>query len=40
MNIDDPNDMSMRLIVNKTGYGLAPPKWRLTLEQIGVCPRL
>jgi uncharacterized protein YjeT (DUF2065 family) len=38
MNIDDTNDVSMRLIATKAGYGLAPPKWRLTLEQIRALP--
>jgi hypothetical protein len=38
MNIDDADDMSMRLIATKAGYGLAPPKWRLTLEQIRGLP--
>ena len=40
MNTDDANDMSMRLIANKAGSGLAPPKWRLTLEQIRGLPEV
>ena len=40
MSTDDANDISMRLIANKAGYGLAPPKWRLTLEQIRGLPEL
>ena len=40
MNTDDASDMSMRLIADKAGYGLAPPKWRLTLEQIRGLPEV
>ena len=40
MSTDDANDMSMRLITDKAGYGLAPPKWRLTLGQIRDLPEL
>ena len=32
------DDISMLLIAKKAGYGLAPPKWRLTLEQIRDLP--
>lgn len=35
MNTEDSmNDISLLLIANKAGYGLAPPKWRATLAQI------
>jgi hypothetical protein len=40
MSTDDANDMSMRLIASKAGYGLAPPRWRLTLEQIRGLPEV
>ena len=41
MNTEDAmNDISMRLIAKKAGYGLAPPKWRATLEQIRCLPEV
>jgi hypothetical protein len=33
-------DISMLLIAKKAGYGLAPPKWRLTLGQIRELPEI
>ena len=38
MNTEDAKDISLLLIAKKAGYGLAPPKWRLTLEQIRCLP--
>jgi hypothetical protein len=38
MNTEDAKDISTLLIVKKAGYGLAPRKWRLTLEQIRGLP--
>jgi hypothetical protein len=39
MNTEDAkDDISMLLIAKKAGYGLAPPKWRATLEQIRCLP--
>jgi hypothetical protein len=40
MNTEDAKDISMLLIAKKAGYGLAPPKWRLTLKQIRGLPEL
>ena len=40
MNTEDAKDISMLLISNKAGYGLAAPKWRLTLEQIRGLPEI
>ena len=40
MNTDDAmDDISLLLIAKKAGYGLAPPKWRATLEQIRCLPQ-
>jgi hypothetical protein len=39
MNTEDATgDISMLLIAKKAGHGLAPPKWRATLEQIRGLP--
>jgi hypothetical protein len=39
MNTEDAmDDISMLLIAKKAGHGLAPPKWRTTLEQIRRLP--
>jgi hypothetical protein len=41
MNTDDAmDDISMLLIAKKAGYGLAPPRWRATLEQIRCLPEV
>jgi uncharacterized protein YjeT (DUF2065 family) len=41
MNTEDAmNDISLLLIAKKAGYGLAPPKWRATLEQIRCLPQV
>jgi hypothetical protein len=41
MNTEDAmDDISMLLIAKKAGYGLAPPKWRATLEQIRGLPEV
>jgi hypothetical protein len=41
MNTDDAmDDISMLLIAKKAGYGLAPPKWRATLDQIRCLPEV
>jgi uncharacterized protein YjeT (DUF2065 family) len=40
MNTEDEQDISMLLIAKKAGYGLAPPKWRLMLEQIRGLPEV
>ena len=41
MNTDDAmDDISLLLIAKKAGYGLAPPKWRATLEQIRCLPQV
>ena len=40
MNTEDEKDISMLLIAKKAGYGLAPPKWRLVLEQIRGLPEV
>jgi hypothetical protein len=41
MNTEDAmDDISMRLIAKKAGHGLAPPKWRATLEQIRCLPEV
>jgi uncharacterized protein YjeT (DUF2065 family) len=41
MNTEDAmDDISMRLIAKKAGYGLAPPRWRATLEQIRCLPEV
>ena len=40
MNTEDAKDISMLLIAKKGGYGLAPPKWRHTLEQIRCLPEI
>jgi hypothetical protein len=40
MNTEDTKDISMLLIAKKAGHGLAPPKWRLTLEQIRGLPEI
>jgi len=34
------DDISMLLIAKKAGYGLAPPRWRATLEQIRSLPEV
>ena len=39
MNTEDAKDISILLIAKKAGYGLASPKWRLTLEQIRGLPQ-
>jgi hypothetical protein len=38
MNTEDAKDISLLLIAKKAGYGLAPPKWRRTLEEIRGLP--
>lgn len=39
MNTEDAkDDISMLLIAKKAGYGLAPGKWRASLEQIRALP--
>lgn len=41
MNTEDAmDDISMLLIAKKAGYGLAPAKWRTTLEQIRCLPEV
>jgi hypothetical protein len=41
MNTDDAmGDISLLLIAKKAGYGLAPPKWKATLEQIRCLPEV
>jgi len=41
MNTDDAmDDISLLLITKKAGYGLAPPRWRATLEQIRCLPQV
>ena len=40
MNTEDAKDISLLLIAKKAGYGLAPPKWRLTLGQIRDLPEV
>ncbi len=41
MNTEDAmDDMSLLLIAKKAGYGLAPRKWRATLEQIRCLPQV
>jgi hypothetical protein len=41
MNTEDAmDDISLLLITKKAGYGLAPPKWRATLEQIRRLPQV
>jgi uncharacterized protein YjeT (DUF2065 family) len=41
MNPEDAmEDISLLLIAKKAGYGLAPPKWRATLEQIRCLPQV
>ena len=41
MNTEDAmDDISMLLIAKKAGHGLAPPKWRATLEQIRGLPQV
>jgi len=35
---DSAKDISLLLIAKKTGYGLAPGKWRATLGQIRALP--
>jgi hypothetical protein len=37
---DAMDDISLLLIAMKAGYGLAPPKWRATLEQIRSLPQV
>lgn len=37
---DIMGDISMLLIAKKAGYGLAPPKWRATLETIRRLPEV
>ena len=39
MNIDDPNDMSMRLIATKAGYGRRRPSGASRSNRSGVCLR-
>jgi hypothetical protein len=41
MNTEDAmDDISMLLIAKKAGHGLAPPKWRATLQQIRCLPEV
>jgi hypothetical protein len=41
MNTEDArDDISLLLIAKKAGHGLAPPKWRATLEQIRCLPQV
>jgi hypothetical protein len=37
---DAKDDISLLLIAKKAGYGLAPRKWRASLEQIRALPEL
>ena len=37
---DAMDDISLLLITKKAGYGLAPRKWRASLEQIRALPEL
>jgi uncharacterized protein YjeT (DUF2065 family) len=41
MNTEDGmDDISILLIAKKAGFGLAPRKWRATLEQIRCLPEV
>ena len=41
MNSEDAmDDISLLLITKKAGYGLAPPRWRATLDQIRCLPEV
>ena len=41
MNTEDAmDDISLLLITEKASYGLAPPRWRATLDQIRSLPEV